>query len=664
AADAIALAGGLVTTTDGDLVLDGDVELDGEGDQAMFAGVAVDEVGRESQVTGDLVKTTAGDLALTADAVNFNGEAGDQVASVEDGALDIDAELKKTTDGDLTVAAADGIFLEGNGSTASGDLVFADDVELDGAGDQVMLAGADGGAGTLHFQGRVDKTVDGNLEIGGADGVVLDGHLTNDVGGLLVRDDLTVTGAALDGRTRITANGMDFQGDVTLENDARILDPSDAGIRFLGAIDGNHELLLETNGNMRIDGSIGADDPLARFETRVHDGFLLFGGSQIAATGDVLLNWRVDLPGVPDIATMGAVQSLLITGANYRMGSGQKLTVLGDLTIDVGDGTALLSDLNTLGDMTVTAGQIGLVDRPAGQVLTADGRIVDDLGVDFVAGGVFNFSVEPNGQAIFASPGASGDVVGTLRGLSMRSIVQLIVAALRQGATFFDLAPSGSGPFVGPTTTNPAEARAAIAPLDSELELIETSVVLDPASREELARRLDVRARALDAREAVLLGTGLAMYYDSEPTSLQDVERGRGSWKDVNVHRLVRPQVMGALEAYRDLVPVGTVEEESARTEAVRTTIGDAWDAFEAERGEDPDPSGFYAFVESSGRTEAASHLRQIGRLMACLDNLGPTKEEIGHAEDLVRLTFTPDGMDPEQLDAAVKAVPLPGAEQ
>ena len=88
-------------------------------------------------------------------------------------------------------------------------------------------------------------------------------------------------------------------------------------------------------------------------------------------------------------ASIAAFNMQILTTTNFEMGYNEKLSALGDLSIVVSGaaGHAYLGDLTALRNMTVTATNIHLQTRAAGQVLPSVGATVTDQGLDFVAGG-------------------------------------------------------------------------------------------------------------------------------------------------------------------------------------------------------------------------------------------------------------------------------------
>lgn len=72
-------------------------------------------------------------------------------------------------------------------------------------------------------------------------------------------------------------------------------------------------------------------------------------------------------------------------GGTIKLGRGEVLTAVGDLTIEAEGGTARLSDLNALDTLSVTADHIELVRRDDGELRVPSGARAKDGGVDFNA---------------------------------------------------------------------------------------------------------------------------------------------------------------------------------------------------------------------------------------------------------------------------------------
>ena len=87
---------------------------------------------------------------------------------------------------------------------------------------------------------------------------------------------------------------------------------------------------------------------------------------------------------VPTVATISKLMgNLTIDAETFNMGIGEKLSVQGDLDIKA-DTSVALGDLSAV-NISVTSPLIELLQRPAGQFLTANNGLMPDAGVDYVA---------------------------------------------------------------------------------------------------------------------------------------------------------------------------------------------------------------------------------------------------------------------------------------
>ncbi|MHC4535641.1 MAG: hypothetical protein ACYS6K_16955, partial [Planctomycetota bacterium] len=137
----------------------------------------------------------SGDAIVFEDNVDADGTgaAEDQRFDAKAGSLVTDntIDIDKSTDGSLTLGGDDGIELGGNvtgsGLSATGSIIFEDDVTANGTSspfDQRL----DAGAGTLQADDTITKTTEGDLYIGGAAGVDLDGTVEVQIGSLTIED--------------------------------------------------------------------------------------------------------------------------------------------------------------------------------------------------------------------------------------------------------------------------------------------------------------------------------------------------------------------------------------------------------------------------------------------------------------------------------------------
>jgi hypothetical protein len=110
-------------------------------------------------------------------------------------------------------------------------------------------------------------------------------------------------------------------------------------------------------------------------------------------------------------ATIGKARGdlkITTSNGNFVMASGEKLSVGGTATIDVGPGLAALGDVSAL-DLAVVAGSIGLVRRDPGITDDRTGETQQDSGPSIAAntidfGNVFPVAIGPGKGPIFGAP--------------------------------------------------------------------------------------------------------------------------------------------------------------------------------------------------------------------------------------------------------------------
>ena len=115
--------------------------------------------------------------------------------------------------------------------------------------------------------------------------------------------------------------------------------------------------------------------------------------------GDIHLgsSGRDAIPSIASITGNPSGGNVTIQGRSITMGQNEKLTVLGNLTMQTNGGDITIGDLTTQSNLTVDAGELGsifLLRREAGDVrlaTSAGGGIAEDAGLDFVANGSMTF---------------------------------------------------------------------------------------------------------------------------------------------------------------------------------------------------------------------------------------------------------------------------------
>jgi filamentous hemagglutinin family protein len=480
------LANGNLANLAGDIRFEGLTEFIGVGDQSVTALGAID-------ADDDIVKTTDGDFVLAAGELRFGGDVradggsltldgdvlfdglGNQAAVSSIGELVVTGDVTKTTAGDLLLSSDGDLSLSGDIAVASGSLAIdADSIGLDGANDQIISAGT-----TVALGAAVTKS-QGDLQIAAGERIEIGGDVRVENGDLLFSGPVLI-------QTDAIVEGGEVRFDGTIDGTFALVVQAEGRITLGGNIGQNAV------------GALGADGGLRSLELNA-GGLIEFLGSSVRVVELLALNGDAPESGtIPDVATIGAAGDLFVECGEFRMGARQKLTVLGTLQIAAGDGIVTLGDVNALNDLIVDAGEIRVRSRDGGEVRTLDGSVTD-LGVDIIAGGTIGFSVVPvvlgNGQVLFASLDANADANGTLTGFELIALSAPVdLASLLSGGVYFDLAASGfappPGPPVGPTSTaSPATVLAVDDPDANDDDGDSDRAILRENERLALARAL------------------------------------------------------------------------------------------------------------------------------------------------------------------------------
>ncbi len=384
---------------------------------------------------------------------------------------------------------------------------------------------------------------------------------------------------------------------------------------YNGTVVYSGDTLFTGDTRLTFGGDVSGD---GRFQVASSGEVLFDGGVTIDAGGDVLFNVAITLPDVPTAATIASNGDLTINAENFRMGQNQKLSVIGDLVIDVNNGTASLGDVSTLGMISVNADIINLLLRDAGLVEETDGTFSSDFGLDLVAGTSLFFSVVPTevgtgGRAQFATSSGGGDVTGNLLTFLMHAVGPLTEADFLPivGTFRLDLHPDG------PVTDNLTEALASLLPA-AENDNVARGVVPGPNIRRRLASDLAIPARLLSQEEAVSLVAGRELYLDTPGAG---VDRARQS-SQVVVNRLIRAKVISALESYDALLA------QAGSPEELRSTFDDAWGVFLESSGEGADPATFAGHLAAAGNEGLLDILRVLKQLALEISKMGLTQAE------------------------------------
>jgi len=130
------------------------------------------------------------------------------------------------------------------------------------------------------------------------------------------------------------------------------------------------------------------------------DSILTLNGNLTATSGGIVLagTGLADVPSVATIVGSAAAGNIMIAAPSFTMGRNEKFTVFGNLTINT-PGTATIGDINTGGDLSITAGNITILLRTGGPVVGTDGTLlpvyVPPASVDIVSLGSLYLNMQP-----------------------------------------------------------------------------------------------------------------------------------------------------------------------------------------------------------------------------------------------------------------------------
>ncbi len=348
------------------------------------------------------------------------------------------------------------------------------------------------------------------------------------------------------------------------------------------------------------------------------------------------------------------------TGA-FTMGAFQKMTVLGNVTINAGTAAAI-GDISALGNITVNAPTISIRTRPGGDVLGAFGSGLvtsRDTGVDFVAGGTITFSTTPVllggfGAPAFATPDSTG-ISTSISSFANRAFGQPITTALLvSGSTFLDLRAAG------PSNTNIASVIAGADPTPEQSGDVIEDTGVGREEREDLGR-LGIATRSLDEQQFIqhLLGRRIVSDVAADPTATDYT---------ITINRLPSAMIRRVLESYRSVFwketydPQTGTTERTPQTERVGQVLSKAWAEYSAAAGGKADPLGFRAYLEAvPAQAEALNDLNGLRDLLNELGFLGLSPVENRIARTTILQSVGVQGMTPSQLEEAITARRLGG---
>ncbi len=361
-----------------------EINLTATGGTAGFGTATVQDNGfvrvtqRDSrgQGTGDLGNAAQTNLEVTVTEGDLVFER--IVGGAADDVIQVLSLLGVAENGDVIVRSAidagvDARLIAANEVRIGNDIAAGGNLGIEGASatlaaDSVRLAGQ---------SVSIDGPLDSGLESASALVVDGDANFGGDIGANSALASIEVTGQSnLGGASVTTTGGQTWGGVVNLENTTEFTSTETGSIEFNGGVqraalvDGPIGMVVVVTPDGRIDfrGNIGA--PGARL-----------GLVKLSTSGDADTA-RSD---VPRVATIGAMEDVSFFVESFEVLQNEKITVLGDLTIDA-TGDVTIGDAVATGDLEISADNIVLLRRPGGEVLLADGRVVNDSRVDLAAG--------------------------------------------------------------------------------------------------------------------------------------------------------------------------------------------------------------------------------------------------------------------------------------
>ena len=227
----------------------------------------------------------------------------------------------------------------------------------------------------------------------------------------------------------LTLGDQIYNGDVTVDGRVELAGDVVHLTSTLEAVDdpesdATDELVIAVRGQALLDGNVGETSELELFRVNFDptpqsnpadlatlglggdssDPFILRAGEiEILAGGDLVADFEfAHTERAPVASTIFKRDGdLLIEADRFSMGTGERLSVAGNLTLtsrtDAGDGRAVLGDLSAL-EILVDADVIEIQRRAAGQYVDAAGLVRPDGGVDYVANAIdFQGTIELSG---------------------------------------------------------------------------------------------------------------------------------------------------------------------------------------------------------------------------------------------------------------------------
>lgn len=559
-------------------------------------------------------ETTLSDLATPQADQFLGGLLGvDYTLTSYEGSINLNADLAGThltlnTSGanrSNVLASQNLSSLTVNNTAGIGADIFATDSQTYN-GNAIVLTDASLAAGAFAFNGAI------NGATAGGQALTINTNnltLTNGVGqgtalaALVINANLDLAGGVR------TTGDQTYNGALTLIGDANTTSTNEGTIAFASTIDGNHDLtVLANQGLISFGDNVGASQALANLS----------------------LSTNANASGVPIAATIVATGDTAFNADNFLMARGEKLTALGALTINATT-LAQLGDLNTTGDLLVSAPNITIMLRSAADLLRPDNILVDDAGIDFVAGGDLTFlgDIALDG---FGDDPRFGSATGNFTGDALAPFATQRIAATDANAAALQdqltlvvldqrvLLPLNPAP--------PADIDGNLLDQRDFTPEFEDSVIIRPYDLALLAK-IGIDARAIAAPQAIDNLDGVGVYLDlATASSLPAIE--------LSANRVTAAAVIRVSNAYDAAFGVN-----DATQPAVADTLAANISTLNA--------------GEIAATDTAALELARLQTLLTNLKGLGLTDREYRIARDRILAPVTPTDLTTAQLGELIE---------
>ncbi len=631
---ASAASGNVSLSSGGPQTLKGSITAGGSGSIALSAS----GTGASITANQDLSAGSGGVSAFAGGSVLLNGGNISTPGSVQltaQGGTVTEAGGSSIGASGLTVKASGGVSLTGanhvgafNGSNGSGNLQFSDFTGKltitgisEGGGNAIVQNG-----GAIHVTGPI--TTGGGLSLIASGTETIDGAITNTGSGATL---LQVTGSS----SSVLANkAITVGGALTVTAPEKVI--------FGKAVSAN-SVDVSANGIEAKDdvAANGGDLVLQSATTLYLDGANYSGAN-------VLFN---DDPSHPRLASpfssiiLTNVGQTTITAKNsFTVGYLQNLLSFGSLAINAG--TATIGDTAARGDLSISAGNVVLMDRQPDGASFA-GR--HDQGLNIVAntiefnGASVSFSGQGNGTAFFAvSSGLPG--VGKIEGMtfftdaSLDSQFQQTPGSLDSSATLLPTQPISGG-------VVDAEVVAALAGALPDLSRPQSSTEprLSAATVAKLLS-LGVAARDPDDDEKKGIKARKALF-----KQLLGKKNPTDADYQVVVNRIAPGQVTLVLSTYDRIF--GPNQELKPRIEEL---ISGQYAKYVAQAAS-PDAHDFNAYLVKNAPKDPQARdslaiVAQFRQLFTQLGRIGLTPKEVEISEDVVSRSLDIEGLTPSDF--------------